>query len=77
MKNLFLVLLVAILASCGTNKDVSKSTEVTLIPCLTPNQGDTAVVLPFQDYLYEGIVYRNFEDTLRIPDYSKTYCPVP
>ena len=77
MKNLIFLLSVLFLTSCGTNKMVSKSSDVTLIPCLFQNFGDTAVILPFEDYLYEGVVFRNFDDTLRISDYSKTYCPVP
>ena len=60
------------LASCGTNKMISKPSEVVLIPCLYQNFGDTAVILPFEDYFYEGAVFSNFEDTLRISDYSKT-----
>ena len=77
MKNLIFLLSVLFLTSCGTNKMVSKPSEVVLIPCIYQNPGDTAVILPFEDYFYEGAIFSNFEDTLRISDYSKTYCPIP
>ena len=81
MKNLFLVLSMSVLmlslASCGTNKMISKPSEVVLIPCIYQNPGDTAVILPFEDYFYEGAIFSNFEDTLRISGHSKTYCPIP
>ena len=77
MKNLFLGLLVLVITSCGTNKSVSKTDRVNLMVCLVSNPGDTAVVLPFESYVYEGVELANFEDTLRVPDYSRVYCPVP
>jgi hypothetical protein len=75
MKNLFFALLILVVSSCGMNKVVSKTENVRLVRCLVPNLGDTAVVLPFENYLYDGVMLSNFEDTLRVPDYSSVFCP--